>query len=82
MKWSAAEIEQALLALNDDERKAVLYSVLRNIDKTDAFEKGTDHTWHKELLRKLQDNHQSALIDALEEHAQLRSDMSSLRQWR
>ncbi|GAA4106382.1 hypothetical protein [Enteractinococcus coprophilus] len=82
MKWSAAEIEKALLALNDDERKAVLYSVLRNIDKTDTSDKGTDQAWHKELLRKLQDNHQGALIDALEEHAQLRSDMSSLRQWR
>ena len=92
MKWSAVEVERALLALNDDERKAVLYSVLRNIDKTNTFEQGTDktntfeqgtdQTWHKDLLRKLQDNHQAALIDALEEHAQLRSDMSSLRQWR
>ena len=82
MKWSAVEVERALLALNDDERKAVLYSVLRNIDKPNTFEQGTDQTWHKDLLRKLQDNHQAALIDALEEHAQLRSDMSSLRQWR
>ena len=82
MKWSAVEIERALLALNDDERKAVLYSVLRNIDKTNTFEQGTDQTWQKDLLRKLQDNHQAALIDALEEHAQLRADMSSLRQWR
>lgn len=82
MKWSAVEIERALLALNDDERKAVLYSVLRNIDETDSFDKTVDHTWHKELLRRLQDDHQSALIDALEEHAQLRANMSSLRQWR
>jgi len=82
MKWSAVEIERALLALNDDERKAVLYSVLRNNDKTNSFDKGTDQTWHKDLLRKLQNDHQSALVDALEEHAQLRSDMSSLRQWR
>lgn len=82
MKWSAVEIERALFALNDDERKAVLYSVLRNIDETDSFDKTVDHTWHKGLLRRLQDDHQSALIDALEEHAQLRANMSSLRQWR
>jgi|GEM_PF-5393345 len=41
-----------------------------------------DQTVRKQLLRKLQNNQQSALLDALEEHAQLRSDMSALRQWR
>ena len=82
MNWSAAKIERALLALDEDERTAVLYSVLYNLDETDSFDKSNDQTWHKELLRKLTNNHQSALIDALEKHAQLRADMSALRQWR
>jgi Mg/Co/Ni transporter MgtE len=82
MKWRAAKIERALLALDEDERNAVLYNVLHSIDKTATFEQSIDQTVRNQLLRKLQNNQQSALLDALEEHAQLRSDMSALRQWR
>jgi hypothetical protein len=41
-----------------------------------------DQTMRNQLLRKLQNNQQAALLDAHEDHSQLRSDMSALRQWR
>lgn len=80
---NVGEVEQALLALDQHERAAVLRRGLESLDPEDASidQAEVDKAWHTELRRRIDDieNGRVALVDLDESHAQLRAELAARR---
>lgn len=83
MSMNVAEVEQALLALDQHDRAAVIHRGLRSLDADDANSDtgGIGETWRAELRRRIDatENGTIELVDAEESHARLRSELVSRR---
>ncbi|GAB3049744.1 addiction module protein [Sediminivirga luteola] len=81
MSKSAAEVEQALLALSQHDRAAVIHRGLRSLDGQDAdvAQDEIDAAWRAELRRRIDDveSGEAELLDVDESHAQLRAELAS-----
>lgn len=79
-----AEVEQALLALDQHDRAAVIHSGLRSLHPEDASaDQGKiDTAWRIELRRRIDDieSGKVELLDVDESHAQLRAELAARRQ--
>lgn len=79
-----AEVEQALLALDRDDRAEVLRRGIRSLDMDDAVDEeqaGVDAAWRAELRRRIDgiESGKVDLLDADESHAQLRAELAARR---
>jgi hypothetical protein len=80
---NAQEVEQALLALDQRDRAAVIHSGLLSLDADDAtLDQGEiDAAWRTELRRRMDDieSGKVELLDAGESHAQMRAELAARR---
>jgi hypothetical protein len=78
-----AEVEQALLGLDQHDRAAVIHSGLRSLHSEDAnTDQGMiDGAWATELHRRIDDieSGKVELLDLDESHAGLRAELASRR---
>ena len=83
MSMNAQEVEQALLALGQDDRAAVIHRGLQSLDADDAtVEKAAiDAAWRTELRRRIAEieSGKVELLDAGESHAQMRAELAARR---
>src|SRR5699024_2726211 len=83
MSMTVAEVEQALLALDQQDRAAVLHRGLRSLDADDANvdQAEVDEAWRAELRRRIDDIDFGTveLLDVDESHAQLRAELAARR---
>ena len=83
MSMSVAEIEQALLALDQHDRAAVIHRGLQSLHPEDAnVDQDTiDAAWRIELRRRIDDieSGKVELLDVDESHAQLRAELAARR---
>ncbi|MGO1318637.1 MAG: addiction module protein [Galactobacter sp.] len=83
MSMNVAEVEQALLALDQHDRAAVIHRGLQSLDAEDAtVDQGeVDTAWRTELRRRIDDIESGnvELLDADEVHAQIRADLAAMR---
>lgn len=83
MSMNVAEVEQALLALDQNDRAAVIQRGIRGPDADDANsdQGGIGETWRAELRRRIDaaENGTIELVDVEESHARLRSELASRR---
>lgn len=80
---NVADVEQALLALDERDRAAVIHSGLRSLrDKdADADQEEIDAAWRAELRRRIDEieSGKVELLDLDESHAQLRAELAARR---
>ncbi|RRJ87186.1 addiction module protein [Gulosibacter macacae] len=83
MSMNVAEVEQALLALDEHDRAAVIHRGLRSLDAEDANadQAEVDAAWRVELRRRIDDieSGKVELLDVDESHAQLRAELAARR---
>lgn len=83
MSMNVAEVEQALLALDERDRAAVIHRGLRSFDAEDADtdQAKVDAAWRVELRRRIDDieSGKVELLDVDESHAQLRAELAARR---
>ncbi|WP_157073174.1 addiction module protein [Kribbia dieselivorans] len=83
MSMTVSEVEQALLALGEQDRAAVIHRGLRSLDAGDAStdQAEVDASWRAELRRRIADieSGKSELLDVDESHAQLRAELAARR---
>jgi hypothetical protein len=83
MSMNVAEVEQALLALDERDRAAVIHRGLRSFEAEDVNTDQTeiDEAWRGELRRRLDDieSGKVELLDVDESHAQLRAELAARR---
>lgn len=80
---SVAEVEQALLALDQHDCAAVIRRGLRSLDREDASMglDGVDVAWRTEVRRRIDDIESGKVepLDLEEPHAQLRAELAARR---
>lgn len=80
---NVAEVERALLALDQRDRAAVIHRGLRSLDTddTDVDQGEVDAAWRAELRRRIDDveSGKVELLDMDEAHAQIRAELAALR---
>lgn len=80
---NVAEVEQALLALDERDRAAVIHRGLRSFEAEDADtdQAEGDAAWRVELRRRIDDieSGKVELLDLDESHAQLRAGLVDRR---
>lgn len=83
MPMTAQEVEQALLALDQHERAAVIHRGLLSLDADDApvDQAAIDAAWRTELGRRIDDieSGKVELLDASGSHEQLRAELAARR---
>lgn len=83
MSLNVAEVEQALLALDQRDRAAVIHRGLRSLDaeRAGADQAEVDAAWRTELRRRIDDVESGdvKLLDVDESHAQLRVQLAARR---
>ncbi|MDR1442531.1 MAG: addiction module protein [Bifidobacteriaceae bacterium] len=83
MSMNVAEVEQALLALDQHDRAAVIHRGLRSLDADDANvdQAEVDAAWRTELHSRIDDidSGKVELLDVNESHAQLRAELAARR---
>lgn len=83
MSMNVEEVEQALLALDEHDRVAVIHRGLRSLDTEDANvdQAEVDAAWRSELRRRIDDveSGKVELVDVDESHAQLRTELAARR---
>ena len=83
MAMNVAEVEQALLALDERDRAAVIHRGLRSFEYEDANtdQEEVDAAWRSELRRRIDDieSGKVELLDADEVHAQIRAKLAAMR---
>lgn len=83
MSMNVAEVEQALLALDQRDRAAVIHRVLQSLDVDDSNvdQSEIDAAWHAELKQRIDDieSGRIELLDVEDSHAQLRAELAARR---
>lgn len=83
MSMNVAEVEQALLALDERDRAAVIHRGLRSFDAeaADTDQAEVDAAWRVELRRRIDEieSGKVELLDVDESHAQLRAELVARR---
>lgn len=84
MTLTAAEVEDALLALDPVERAAVIRRILRQLAEVEDDDVDQDEiaeAWRDELSRRIADieDGKVQLLDFEESHAQLRAELAARR---
>lgn len=83
MSSNAAEVEQALLALDQRDRAAVIHHGLRSLEpeKADTDRCEVDAAWRSELRRRIDDveSGKVELLDVDSSHAELRGQLAARR---
>lgn len=83
MSMNVAEVERALLALDQHDRAAVIHRGLRSLDvqDTEVDQGEVDTAWRGELWRRIDDveSGKVELLDMGEAHAQIRAELAALR---
>lgn len=83
MSMNVAEVERALLALDQHDRAAVIHRGLQSLHPEDADVDQTevDAAWRTELRRRIDDieSGKLELLDVDESHAQLRAELAARR---
>ncbi|MDR1450008.1 MAG: addiction module protein [Propionibacteriaceae bacterium] len=83
MSMNAAEVEQALIALDQRDRAVVIHRGLRSLDADDANVDQAEvaAAWRTELRRRIDDidSGKVELLDVNESHAQLRAELAARR---
>lgn len=84
MSMTAAEVEQALLALDRHDRAEVLHRGILSLEMDDAVDEEqpeVDAAWRGEFRRRIDDIERGKveLLDADEVHAQLRAELAVRR---
>ena len=84
MSMTLAEVEQALLALDRQDRAEVLHRGIRSLEMDDAVDEEqaeVDAAWRAELRRRIDEieSGKVELLDADESHAQLRAEHAARR---
>lgn len=80
---NVAEVEQALLALDQHDRAVVIHRGLQSLDAEDviADQVEVDAAWRTELRRRIDEIEGGTveLLDVDESHAQLRAELAARR---
>lgn len=80
---NVAEVEQALLALDQHDRAAVIHRGLQSLhpEDTSMDQSEVDAAWRTELRRRIDDIETGnvELLDADEVHAQIRAELAAMR---
>lgn len=80
---NVAEVERALLALDQRDRAAVIHRGLQSLGPEDANvdQSEIDAAWRTELRRRIDDveSGKVELLDVDESHAQLRAELAARR---
>ncbi len=80
---NVAEVEQALLALDERDRAALIHRRLRSFETgdVDTDQAEVDAAWRLELHRRIADieSGKVELLDVDESHAQLRPELAARR---
>lgn len=83
MSMNVAEVERALLALDQHDRAAVIHRGLRSLDAEDSkVDQGeVDAAWRTELRRRIDDidSGKVELLEVDESHTQLRAELTTRR---
>lgn len=84
MAMNVAEIEEALLSLDLQDRAEVLQRGIRSLDEDDHIiedQAGVDAAWRSELRRRIDDieSGKVELLDADEVHAQISAKLTAMR---
>lgn len=83
MSMNVAEVERALLALDQHDRAAVIHRGLQSLDdeNPDSDQDSVDTAWRGELRRRIDQIESGAveLLDLDESHAQLRAELAARR---
>lgn len=83
MSLTGAQVEQALLALDQSERAAVIHRGLQSLDKADAAlpQDAVDSAWRSEIGKRIDEIESGdvELVDVNTSHAQLRDELSARR---
>ncbi|MGO1592464.1 MAG: addiction module protein [Ancrocorticia sp.] len=83
MSMNVAEVEQALLALDQHDRAVVIHRGLQSLDAEDviADQVEVDAAWRTELRRRIDEIEGGTveLLDVDESHAQLRAELAARR---
>lgn len=81
MSLNITEVEQALLALDQRDRAAVIQRGLRSLDADDgtSVPSDIDEAWRLELEQRIEEIESGAveLLDAGESHSQLRAELAA-----
>lgn len=83
MSMSVADVERALLALDQPDRAAVIHRGLQSLEaKDDQVDQGeVDGAWRDELRLRIDDieSGKVELLDLDEVHAQIRAELAAMR---
>ncbi len=83
MSMNGADVERALLALDQRERAAVIHRGLQSLDPegSNVAQGEADVAWRTELRRRIDDieSGRVELLDVDESHAQLRAELAARR---
>jgi putative addiction module component (TIGR02574 family) len=83
MSMSVADVERALLALDQHDRAAVIHRGLQSLDSdtSDVDQDAVDAAWRDELRRRVDEieSGKVELLDLDEVHAQIRAELAAMR---